>query len=88
MKELLIELRNKAQAKIDSGQEPPWARDQYLKLIDNIDAIIRGMNSTIDLEDLQQLEQLPANVLPLEEYRYLSNNARYRHADEEVQLPM
>jgi len=39
----LRRIRHWAGAKIASGQEPPWAWYQYMKLVETLDAIIAGM---------------------------------------------
>lgn len=46
MREQLEQIRVWAQGKIDTGQEPPWAWYQYMKLRESIDAILAGMDST------------------------------------------
>jgi len=46
MREELQKVRDWAQAKITTGQEPPWAWFQYMKLVENCDAILAGMDAT------------------------------------------
>ena len=41
----LRRIRHWADAKIASGQEPPWAWYQYMKLVETLDAIIAGMGA-------------------------------------------
>lgn len=43
---LLRQVREQAQARIDAGQEPPWAWYQYMKLVETCDAILASMRST------------------------------------------
>jgi hypothetical protein len=35
-----------AKAKIDTGNEPPWAWYQYMKLVETIDAIVEGQSAS------------------------------------------
>lgn len=42
----LQHVREWAHAKVTSGEEPPWAWYQYMKLQEALDAILRGMAST------------------------------------------
>ena len=46
MKEQLEQTRAWAQKKIATGQEPPWAWYQYMKLIETLDAILAAMEAT------------------------------------------
>jgi len=41
----LARMRNWAQSKIDTNQEPPWAWYQYMKLIETLDAILASKRS-------------------------------------------
>jgi len=53
MREELEQVREWANAKIASGQEPPWAWFQYMKLRESLDGILAGMDS-VTTESLQQ----------------------------------
>jgi hypothetical protein len=46
MQTQLRQVRDWAQTKAHSGQEPPWAWYQYMKLIETCDAILSGMAAT------------------------------------------
>ena len=53
MREELELVREWADAKIASGQEPPWAWFQYMKLRETLDGILAGMDS-VTTESSQQ----------------------------------
>lgn len=60
-------MREWAQGKIKTGAEPPWAWYQYMKLIETLDAIIAGMECTVQVdlpEDKGYLRVVPV-VLPM-----------------------
>ncbi len=46
MKQKLTEVRQWAKDKLATGSEPPWAWYQYMKLVETVDAILTGMEST------------------------------------------
>ncbi len=50
MRSKLENIREWADAKIASGQEPPWAWFQYMKLRETLDAILAGVDS-VELVD-------------------------------------
>ena len=43
MQAQLRQMREWANEKAQSGQEPPWAWYQYMKLVETCDAILSGM---------------------------------------------
>ena len=45
MRAELEQIRDWANAKITSGEEPPWAWFQYMKLRETLDAILSGMDA-------------------------------------------
>ena len=65
MESQLREVREWANTKAQSGQEPPWAWYQYMKLVETADAILSGMASTMPQEGSQQPESHPATHLRL-----------------------
>lgn len=84
----LKEIKVWAKEKIKSGQEPPWAWYQYMKLCETIDAILAGMAVTITLEDSQKLGQ-PQDVHHLQEVdNDQPENAQSRPSPIPVQMPM
>ena len=66
IKRHLTESKKYAESKIESGQEPPWAWYQYMKLIETIDTILEGSESCITLEEsLKPKIQIIKPTLPL-----------------------
>jgi len=57
MTKSLEDVRDWAKAKIASGNEPPWAWFQYMKLIETVDAILGGQATVTTTENLPQLVQ-------------------------------
>ena len=53
MRTELEHIREWTNAKITSGQEPPWAWYQYMKLRETLDAILAGMDC-VTTESSQQ----------------------------------
>lgn len=49
----LKKVREWAQDKLRTGNEPPWAWYQYMKLRETLDAIIEGMEATVYLDDME-----------------------------------
>jgi hypothetical protein len=63
-REELQKVRDWADAKIATGEEPPWAWFQYMKLRENLDAILSGMDATCIVtvpEDSPQEAQRPGS---------------------------
>lgn len=75
-----------AKEKLASGQEPPWAWYQYMKLRETLEAIMDGMDATT--ESLQQSEQHPGRHLRLVETIDQQDSVRRHPSDDPVQLPM
>ncbi|MCW3473443.1 hypothetical protein [Limobrevibacterium gyesilva] len=65
MDDELRRVRDWAQAKLDAGQEPPWAWYQYMKLVEAIDAILAGYQALIPMESLPRLDEHQATRLRL-----------------------
>jgi len=84
----LNEVRQFAQSKIATGQEPPWAWYQYMKLIETVDVILGGMDCTITTENLQQSEQRQDGPLRLVDSTYQQDTAQCRPLSVPVHLPM
>jgi hypothetical protein len=87
MKEELEKIRTWADAKIRTGEEPPWAWYQYMKLIETADALLAGMGS-VTTESSQQQEQQPDTHLRLADYTDLQDNAPHHPAGLPTRLPM
>jgi hypothetical protein len=84
MRDELQKVRDLADQKIRSGQEPPWAWYQYMKLLETANAILAGLDAATDSRQsaLRRGEhlQLVASNTP-------QDNALPHQPDEPVQLP-
>jgi hypothetical protein len=87
MEKQLQELREWAQKKIASGQEPPWAWFQYMKLIETADAILAA-NGAVRTESSPQSEEHPGVHLRLVGSTRPQDDVPLRPAGLPVQLPM
>jgi len=85
----LQRVRQWADSKLATGEEPPWAWYQYMKLRETLDATLPGM-----AEVMPQTENSPREVprrethLRLVASTYRQDTARQHQSDEQVQLPM
>ena len=79
-------VRKWANAKIATGQEPPWAWFQYMKLRETLDAILAGMDS-VTTENSQQSTEHPGKHLQLVEATDPQDTAQRRPAGLPTQLP-
>ena len=86
-REELEKVRSWADAKLSTGEEPPWAWDQYMKLRETLDAILAGMAQTTPLGSPQS-EQHPESPLRLVACTDSKDTARYRSDELPVRLPM
>ena len=84
----LCEIREWAKTKIASGQEPPWAWYQYMKLIETVDAILGGMETISPKESSLQSGQHLEMRLRLVDSTYQPNTVQHHPSDGQVQLPM
>jgi hypothetical protein len=57
----LERVRAWANAKLATGEEPPWAWYQYMKLCETLDAILAGMTATQPTGDSQEPAPLGDN---------------------------
>ena len=87
-KYLLTQVRQWAKTRIDSGQEPPWAWYQYMKLIEATDAILNGMATTKTKENLRLVAMHRGTDLQQEGSTSESDELPRHHADGPVKLPM
>lgn len=89
-REHIEQVRAWAHEKIATGEEPPWAWYQYMKLRETLDAILAGMDATIT----QQTESSPREAPRREKHLRLveatcpPDTAQRRQSDEPVTLPM
>lgn len=84
LQEILIWAKEKAH----NGSEPPWAWYQYMKLIETIEAILKGMASTSPTVNLQQLDKRQESGLRLVDSTFHQDNAQSHHGTVEPQMPM
>ncbi len=54
MRDELTRVREWADAKLATGEEPPWAWYQYMKLREALDGVIAGMDAVSPTASLQQ----------------------------------
>ncbi len=83
----LHEIRDWVNNKLEAGQEPPWAWFQYMKLRENLDAILESQGAT-KTENLLQSVSHPEMRLRLVDSTYQQDNAQYHPIDEPPQMPM
>lgn len=85
----LEKVREWAMQKLATGEEPPWAWYQYMKLRETLDAILAGMDAvTPQTENSPEGAPRKGTRLRLADATRSPNTARRRRADEPVQLPM
>ncbi len=84
----LNEVRQFAKDKIASGQEPPWAWYQYMKLLETIDAISGGMDCTATMENLPQSAMQSDRRLQLVDSTYPQDVSQHHPSNVPVHLPM
>ena len=87
MKENLEAVRQWAQEKIQTGQEPPWAWYQLMKLTEACDAVLAGMAAVSSTESSQQSESQPGRHLQLVVPTDQQDTAQPHPAGLPVQLP-
>ena len=86
MRTELEQIREWANAKIASGQEPPWAWFQYMKLRETLDSILAGMDS-VTTENSQQSVPHQGTHLRLVAETDPQDSASHRPVGLPVQLP-
>jgi hypothetical protein len=85
----LERVREWALQKIATGEEPPWAWYQYMKLRETMDAILAGMDTvTPQTENSPREAPRQGTRLRLVEATCSPDTAQHHRADEPVQLPM
>jgi hypothetical protein len=83
----LNDVRQWAKDKLASGQEPPWAWYQYMKLIETADAILSSF-ATVTTENSPQSEAHQDGHLRLVDSTYPQDTAQHRPSGLPVHLPM
>jgi len=84
----LEEVRDWARAKIASGEEPPWAWFQYMKLIETLDAILGGQASITTMENLPQSAQHQDAHLRLVDSSYRPDTVQSHPDTVSIPMPM
>lgn len=87
MQKQLEQVREWADTKLASGEEPPWAWYQYMKLRETLDAILAGM-AVVTTESSPQSEQHQETRLRLVEATDPQDNAQRHPAGLPTQTPM
>ncbi len=90
MREELERVRQWANDKLATGEEPPWAWYQYVKLRETLDAILSGMDAVTTPESSQQSAAHRGAHLRLVEVEATDprDTARPHRDQPHVQLPM
>jgi hypothetical protein len=84
----LEQVREWALQKIATGEEPPWAWYQYMKLRETLDAILAGMDAVTPQTENSPQEAPRRGTRPrLVETTCSPDTAQHHRADERVQLP-
>ena len=84
----LQEILEWAKGKTHEGSEPPWAWYQYMKIIEAIESILKGMRSVNPKENLQQFPLMKDIDLQLVDRTDPLNIAPHRPAETDPQMPM
>ncbi len=87
-RQMLMRVRQLAQAKIDNAQEPPWAWYQYMKLIEATDAIINGMAAIKTIGNLRPVAAHQETDLRLKASTSEPDKPPQHHAGELIRMPM
>lgn len=75
--------------KLATGSEPPWAWFQYMKLQENLEAIISSMEaSSPQTANSPQLGGRLERRLQLVDSTYSQDTALHHPSDDPVQMPM
>lgn len=77
-----------ANEKLNSGQEPPWAWEQYNQLRKSLLGILDGRRSTISLQDSLKLQEHQGSDRPQSDCIVPLESARRRRDSLNVRLPM
>jgi hypothetical protein len=87
-KDELWQVREWANSKLATGDEPPWSWYQYMKLREALDGVILGLGSVSPTASLQQPEASLGKHLRLVGDTDSRDTAPLRPSDVSVQLPM
>ncbi len=84
----LDEVLDWVEYKLEFGQEPPWAWQEYTKLKESILKVQKGRESVILMDDLQQSDSRLENGHQQAEKIVQLDSFRCHQVDEQVCLPM
>ena len=84
----LERIRDWAKDKLQSGNEPPWAWYQYMKLVETADAILAVMSATSPMENSQQSAEHQEKHLQLVGSTHSQDNVQSHPAGSPILLPM
>ena len=88
MTEQLAEVRAWAHDKLRAGTEPPWAWQQYTKLVEAIDAITAGRESVNRTASSPQSVERQGTHLRLVGSTCRADAVQHHPSDAPVQVPM
>lgn len=77
-----------AQEKTHDDGQPPWAWYQYMKLVETVESILKGMDSISPKVNSQQSVSHPERHLRLVDAKYQQDTAQHHQDIEGVPLPM
>ena len=85
----LQRVRDWANEKLATGEEPPWAWYQYMKLRETLDAILASLDATTpQTENSPQSEPHQETHLRLVDSTFQQDSAPRHPSDEPVHMPM
>ena len=84
----LQDVQQWAKEKIATGNEPPWAWFQYMKLVETTEAILSGMGCSITKESSPQSAQHQGVPLRLVDSTYQQDSVQSHPSGVSVQMPM
>ncbi len=87
MQHKLNDIRDWAREKAQSGEEPPWAWYQYMKLIEALDSIIQGFSATTT-ENSQRSGARLGNTLRLVDATFEPGTFQPHQDDDGIEMPM
>jgi hypothetical protein len=87
MREELQKVRDWANKKLATGDEPPWAWFQYMKLRETLDQILAGQDATTTESSPQAGEHRGAR-LQLVDAKYQPDTAQHHQPAPPIPLPM
>lgn len=86
--EKLQEVLSWAKSKAHGGSEPPWAWFQYMKLIETLESVIKGIGSTRPTENLLSSGTCQGSGLRLVDANFRQDISQHHQDAVEPQLPM